>query len=49
MNDVNEPIVKSARKARAAEPGPSIFRVLIISLTLAVILLGGIWLVFFRT
>jgi hypothetical protein len=42
-------IVETASEARQAEPGPSILLILIVSLTLALILLGALWFVFFRT
>jgi hypothetical protein len=41
-------IVETTTEARQAEPGPSIFKVLVISVALAAVLLGGIWLLFFR-
>ncbi len=43
------PIVETAREARGAEPGPSVLLLLIISVGLAVLVLGGVWFVFFRT
>jgi hypothetical protein len=42
-------IVETPTEARQAEPGPSIFIVLVISLALAAVLLGCTWLLFFRT
>jgi hypothetical protein len=42
-------IVETSTEARQAEPGPSIFLVLVISIALAVLILGGIWYAFFRT
>jgi len=42
-------IVETATEARQAEPGPSIFLVLIVSVVLAVTILGAIWFVFFKT
>ncbi|WP_457488859.1 hypothetical protein [Tardiphaga sp. P5_C10] len=42
-------IVESATEARQAEPGPSILALLTISLGLAVLILGVVWFVFFRT
>jgi uncharacterized membrane protein YccC len=36
-------------EARQAEPGPSILLVLIISVIVAVIAMGVVWFVFFRT
>jgi hypothetical protein len=41
-------IVESPREARQAEPGPSVLAVLVISVALAAIILGGMWLIFFR-
>ncbi len=42
-------IVETATEARQAEPGPSIFAVLIGSLALAIVLMGVVWFIFFRT
>ena len=42
-------IAETATEARQAEPGPSILLILIVSVVLAVILLGAVWLIFFRT
>lgn len=42
-------VVETAREARGAEPGPSVLALLSISLGLAVIILGVVWFVFFRT
>lgn len=42
-------IVESATEARQAEPGPSILALLTISTGLAVLILGVVWFVFFRT
>jgi hypothetical protein len=42
-------IVETATEARQAEPGPSILALLAISLGLAVLILGVVWFVFFRT
>ncbi|WP_441229245.1 hypothetical protein AB7828_01960 [Tardiphaga sp. 215_C5_N2_1] len=44
-----EQIVESATEVRQAEPGPSILALLAISLGLAVLILGVVWFVFFRT
>jgi len=41
-------IVETATEARQAEPGPSIFNLLVISVFLAVVALGAVWLIFFR-
>ncbi len=45
----DEPIVETARKARGAEPGPSVLALLTISTGLAVLILGVVWFAFFRT
>jgi hypothetical protein len=42
-------IVETPTEARQAEPGPSILLILVTSVALAVILLGVVWFVFFRT
>ena len=42
-------IVETATEARQAEPGPSILALLSISTGLAILLMGVIWFVFFRT
>jgi hypothetical protein len=42
-------VVETAREARGAEPGPSVLMLLVISVGLAVLVLGGVWFVFFRT
>lgn len=44
-----EQIVETATEARGAEPGPSVLALLAISLGLAVLILAGVWFVFFRT
>jgi hypothetical protein len=41
--------VETATEARQAEPGPSILLILIVSVVLAVTILGGIWFIFFKT
>jgi hypothetical protein len=41
-------IVETATEARQAEPGPSILLLLVVSLALAVLILGFVWFVFFR-
>ena len=45
----NERIVETPTEARQAEPGPSILKVLVISVALAAIVLGAVWMIFFRT
>ena len=42
-------VVETATEARQAEPGPSILVVLITSVVLAIIFVGTLWFVFFRT
>lgn len=42
-------IVESPTEARQAEPGPSVLALLTISTSLAVLILGAVWFVFFRT
>jgi hypothetical protein len=42
-------IIETPTEARQAEPGPSVLLLLIVSLGLAVIILAGVWFVFFRT
>jgi hypothetical protein len=42
-------IVETPTEARGAEPGPSVFALLTISTGLAILILGVVWFVFFRT
>jgi hypothetical protein len=42
-------IVETATETRQAEPGPSVLALLTASAGLAVLILGIIWFVFFRT
>ncbi len=42
-------IVETATEARQAEPGPSVLALLTASTGLAVLILGVVWFVFFRT
>jgi hypothetical protein len=42
-------ITETATEARQAEPGPSVLLLLTISTGLAVVILGFVWFVFFRT
>jgi hypothetical protein len=42
-------IVETATEARGAEPGPSVLALLAVSTGLAVLILGVLWFVFFRT
>jgi hypothetical protein len=47
--DENKTTVKTPTQARSAEPGPSILALLSISTGLAILLMGVVWFVFFRT
>jgi hypothetical protein len=42
-------IVETPTEARQAEPGPSILLLLIVSVVLAAIIMGGVWFVFYKT
>jgi len=42
-------IIETPTEARQAESGPSVLAMLTISICLAVLILGGVWLAFFRT
>jgi hypothetical protein len=42
-------IVETPTEARQGEPGPSVLALLAISTGLAVLILGVVWFVFFRT
>jgi hypothetical protein len=42
-------IIESPTEARQAEPGPSILALLMASTGLAILILGVLWLVFFRS
>jgi hypothetical protein len=42
-------IVETPTEARQAEPGPSVLALLTVSTGLAILFLGVIWFVFFRT
>jgi hypothetical protein len=42
-------IIETPTEARQAEPGPSVFALLTVSTGLAILLLGIVWFVFFRT
>jgi len=42
-------IVETATEARQGEPGPSVLALLSVSTGLAVLILGIVWFVFFRT
>jgi hypothetical protein len=41
--------IETPTEARQAEPGPSVLALLTISTGLAVLILAGVWFVFFRT
>jgi hypothetical protein len=41
-------IIETPTEARQAEPGPSILLMLMVSIVLAVLILGGVWWAFFR-
>ncbi|WP_197033648.1 hypothetical protein [Bradyrhizobium sp. URHD0069] len=45
----DQQIVETPTEARQAEPGPSVLALLTVSLGLAVLLMGVVWFVFFRT
>jgi hypothetical protein len=45
----HDQIVETAAEARQAEPGPSVLALLTVSTGLAVLILGVVWFVFFRT
>jgi hypothetical protein len=42
-------IIETPTEARQAEPGPSVLLLLVVSLSIAVIVMGLAWFVFFRT
>ena len=45
----HDQIVETPTEARQAEPGPSVLALLTVSTGLAVLVLGIMWFVFFRT
>jgi hypothetical protein len=45
----HDQIVETPTEARQAEPGPSVLALLVASTGLAILILGVIWFVFFRT
>jgi hypothetical protein len=45
----NDQIIETSTEARQGEPGPSIAALLAVSTGLAIMILGVIWFVFFRT
>jgi hypothetical protein len=42
-------IIETPTEARQAEPGPSVLALLTVSVGLAMLILGVVWFVFFRT
>jgi hypothetical protein len=42
-------IVETPTEVRQAEPGPSILALLVVSVSMAVLVLGVVWYVFFQT
>jgi hypothetical protein len=42
-------IIETPTEARQAEPGPSVLFLLVVSLSIAVIVMALVWFVFFRT
>ncbi len=49
VNKENGQTIKTPTEARSAEPGPSVLALLAISLGLAIVVMGVIWVVFFKT
>jgi hypothetical protein len=45
----DDQIIETPTEARQAEPGPSVLALLTISTGLAMLVLGALWFVFFRT
>ena len=45
----HDQIIETATEARQAEPGPSVLALLAASTGLAILVLGAVWFVFFRT
>lgn len=41
--------VETPTEARQAEPGPSVLLMLAVSTVLAIAVLGGVWMIFFKT
>jgi hypothetical protein len=48
-NNEHGRIVETPTEARQAEPGPSILAILVVSVSMALLVLGVVWYVFFRT
>jgi hypothetical protein len=45
----HDQIIETPTEARQAEPGPSVLALLAASTGLAILVLGAVWFVFFRT
>jgi hypothetical protein len=45
----HDQIIETPTEARQAEPGPSVLALLTVSTGLAVLILGVVWFIFFRT
>jgi hypothetical protein len=45
----HDQIVETPTEARQAEPGPSVLALLTASTGLAILVLGAVWFIFFRT
>ncbi len=45
----NERVVETATEARQGERGPSMLVLLIASIALAVVILGAVWMIYFKT
>ena len=45
----HDQIIETPTEARHAEPGPSVLALLTVSTGLAVLILGVVWFIFFRT
>ena len=48
-NNEHGRIVETPTASRQAEPGPSILAILVVSVSIALLVLGVVWYVFFRT
>jgi hypothetical protein len=42
-------IIETPTEARQAEAGPSVLVLMVVSLVLAIVVMGVIWMIFFRT
>lgn len=45
----NQQIIETPTEARQGEPGPSVLALMVVSTGLAILILGVVWFVFFRT